>query len=113
VVKSWGVINWYGDEFDIVTGPTNLREFCIDLRIDVIEAGREGETNYQIHVTTPLWLVSNFSEAVQLSTGYEDRVNEYIFGKGFLLLREYNVDLIKRFMESEINNLQYYAFEVS
>jgi hypothetical protein len=57
-------------------------------------------------------LISNFSEAAALPAGYENGTDEYIFGKGFLLLREYNVVLIERFIESEIENLQYYAFNV-
>ncbi len=112
-VKGWGVAYWYDDEFDLDVGPPNPSLFCIDLKIDAEEIGIEGEINYQINVCTPLWIASNFSEAARLSARYKKRMDEYIWGRGFLLLQRYDIDLIERFIHAEINNLEHYAFDES
>jgi hypothetical protein len=112
-IKGWGFIHDYGNSFDIEQEPPNPRDFCLELRVDVGEIGKEWVASYQIFVCTPLGLISHFNELSRYAAEDTNSELEYLFGKGLLILREYNVNFIEEAIEKNIDLLKYYAFDLS
>jgi len=113
IVKSWGVINEDEPNFHVETGPQNSRDFWFDLRIDVGESDRVEVSSYQVFVCTPLGLMSHFDKLAKYTDGREDWSNQHVFGKGLLIVREYNIDVILEAVNKVLARLDEYAFNVT
>jgi hypothetical protein len=111
-IKWWGIAAEEPD-FDVVKGPLNPREFWFDLRIDAVEPGKEGVYSYQVFVCTPLALISCFDKLAKYLDGRADASSQYMFGKGLLIVREYNIDTILEAVSRELNRLDEYGFDLS
>lgn len=111
-LKGWGIIHDYGDSFDTEKGPLDKNNFWLDLRIDVeIESG--AVISYQLFVCSPAGLSSHFEEFVQQISVLLSEHKDYVFGRGLLILLEYNLDIIEQAINSELQNMGYYAFDLS
>jgi len=108
-IKRWG----YATGFDVEQGPPDPENFCLTLWVDTVEEGRQGVTTYQIEICTPLGLVEHFDEISQFAAKIGVSPEGCVFGRGLLLVRRYDLDLIERALKGVGENLKYYAFDAS
>lgn len=113
VLKGWGIICDDEPSFDVETGPRNPRDFWFDFRIDVEETDRTGVSSYQFFVSTPLGLMSHFDKLAQYTDGRMEWSNQYVFGKGLLLVREYSISIILEAVNKVLAKLDEYAFDLT
>ena len=110
-IVGWGFA--YAGDFDVEVGPPDLRNFWLELRVDVQEVNKEGIINFLIYICSPLGLLENFNEIADYNRTFLGAPQGPVFGRGLLILREYNIDVIESIIEQEVDNLKYYAFDVS
>jgi hypothetical protein len=113
IIKSWGIANWNEPSFEVESGPQNPTDFWFDLRIDVGESDKVEVSSYQMFVCTPLGLMSNFAKLARETDGRENPSDQYILGKGLLIVREYNIDIILEAVNKVLARLDEYAFNVT
>lgn len=107
------MLDGYGDEFDVELGPLDPKDFCLELRVDVGAVGEKWIDSYQIFVCTPLGVMPHFNELTQQAAEDSNRMQSYLFGKGLLIVHEYNIDQILDAVSQNIDELKYYAFDLS
>jgi hypothetical protein len=113
-MKHYRIFNWgYSVDFDLEIGPRDPKDFWFEVLVGVETIGEVGLTDYRIYVGTPQSLIVNFDDISEHLKVYCGKSGEYIFGRGLLLLREYNIDTIEKAIKEEVNNLDLYAFDVS
>lgn len=108
-IKEWYVI----DDFDVKKGPPNPHDFSLELRVDVGEFDDEAVSNYQIFVCTPLGLISRFNEIVEYAAMDSKAPRTYMFGKGLLLVPNYDIRLILKAINDSLEDLEDYAFDMT
>jgi len=113
-MPSLEIIRWgYAADFSVEGGPPDPEDFCVTLYVDTVEGGNSGVTTYQIEVCTPRGLVSHFDKIAEFSAKIGATPENSIFGRGLLLVKRYDADLIERAVQQAGDNLKYYAVDVS
>lgn len=104
----------YNFDFPIEGGrPPDPKNFWYFAWIRVSTEGVQGFTDYQVYLGTPLSLREHFKEVQDhISAFYEDP-GYCVFGRGLLLVEEYNLEEIEAAICREVDRLQYYAFDIS
>lgn len=103
----------YDFDFDLELGPPDSKRFWGSAYVSVLSEGDDGVTDYRIYIGTPVSLVRNFSEVQDHIKAFTDNSPNCVFGRGLMLLDEYNIDVIENAIRQEVDNLDFYAFDVS